>query len=334
MYRLFVFLMLAASGLLSGCAQDPNKVVISVGRGLNAFEDGVPPDGNEARDYATLYLPYAVMAELANGFDKNNSLNEKSGCPVLSNQLYLANWRCIGGWMDEIPSDKGSGTTPVPGLGVFLWQRNGCDFAVVFRGTNPTELADWKANLRALLPFSLTEDQYDLVIKNVRYVLNPSRRCGSRRTVVMVGHSLGGGLAQAAAFATPDTRYVFAFDSSPVTTWTEQNAGADHVPERNLAIDRVYEVGEILQAVRFVLHGFSNPRSCQPRTRLVRFNYTRGWAPLGQHGIEALKKSFIDLSGATAVSGPTGDWKAADGKAKARTCDYQGDFRNDPYRVR
>lgn len=304
-------------------------MAISVGRGLNMPADGVPPNGNEARDFATFYLPYAVMAELANNF------NGTGGCPKLNwqdHKRYLAGWRCHSGWMDEIPGDEWPGTWRVPGLGVFLWQRNSCELAVVFRGTNFHELADWKSNLRWLLPFSITKDQYDYVQYGIKHVIAHAG-CGGRRSVVMVGHSLGGGLAQVAAFATPGTKYVFAFDSSPVTGWLEQDPKTALENNKHLPVDRIYEVGEILQAARFVLQGFSNPRSCQPRTRLVRFNHKSGGSPVSQHGIEELKKSFIELSGATKTRGPIGDINRADGRLKARTCDFQDDFRNDPYRV-
>jgi pimeloyl-ACP methyl ester carboxylesterase len=318
-----IALLIAAA--ISGCAQDPNKVVISVGRDLNAFADGVRPDGNEARDYASLYLPYAEMSVLA----KAESL-QPNGCPAPHLGKYLNGWRCVAGWHNEIPRTRsGQATWAVPGLGVSIWRYRGtCNLAVVFRGSDFTEWEDWRANLRGLLPFSLTKDQYDYVSWGFENVVARAG-CGQRGTLVTVGHSLGAGLAQAAAFSNsgkrnPRVKYVFAFDPSPVTAWLEQDP--DKILERSrfLAVDRVYEVGEILQAVRFVLHGFANPRDCRPRVRLVRFNATTIGNLIYQHEIAVLRNNFARISGAEKNSGnnhaTTGVISRADGSYFAANC--------------
>lgn len=297
-FRAIIFLFLIV--VLGGCAQDPDKVVVSVGRGLNAYSDGVDPNSSETRDYAVFYLPYAEMSALAKTKSKNL---EFKGCPALNEANYPKDWTCIQGWHDEIPNTRfDESTLPVPGLGVSIWRRrdNRCELAVVFRGSDFDELADWKANLRGLLPFSLTKDQYDFVAGEFENVVARGG-CGKKGSLVTVGHSLGAGLAQAAAFSNPakynpQVKYVFAFDPSPVTAWLEQTS--DEVLERVrfLAIDRVYEVGEMLQAVRYVMQGFANPRVCQPRTRLVRFNRSPDWNPIREHGIDGLRKSFAELA--------------------------------------
>lgn len=349
-YRSFVFLALTISGfLLSACAQDPNSVVISVGRGLNMPNDGAPADGNEVRDFAAFYLPYARMARLAYA-DEPYLVRANGGCPVLSKltkrelasneeqyqkhldldshfrALSATGWRCVDGWFGAVPYDRVA-HNPAPGLAVYLWKRQSrgrCELAVAFRGTDSGDIHDWKANLRGLLPFSGTKDQYDSVKDSIRTIVERGR-CGNPK-VVMVGHSLGAGLAQAAAYANPRTSYVFAFDSSPVTTWREQGARVLAEGEY-LAVDRVYEVGEILQAVRYVLHGFSNPRVCQPRTRLVRFNFMAGWNPLGQHSMEELTRNLAARS--VRVPGKRDPIPGnADGTKKAMDCDYRDEFRD------
>jgi hypothetical protein len=335
--------------VVAGCAQDPKSVVISVGRGYNMPSDGVIPDGNEARDYAALYLPYARMARLAyvdrqyrnaDGCPelsklKNTTLEEEKGQAkehlLLHAQLTELNkhstWRCKHGWYGVAPYMDG--LEPAPGFAAYVWT-NGCKVAVVFRGTDPKELADWQANLRGLLPITTRKDQYDHVHWSIAQMIAKAKVPCARR-VVMVGHSLGAGLAQAAAFVTPGTEYVFAFDSSPITSLLELDEPEARLNQERLAIDRIYEVGEVLQAVRFVMHGFVNPRVCHPRVRLVRFNMTPGFNPFKQHKLEGLIDSFVRVAGNNPATLEVK--KRVSGRKKALNCDFSDEvFRDDSIR--
>jgi pimeloyl-ACP methyl ester carboxylesterase len=210
-----------------------------------------------------------------------------------------------------------------------VWKLRGtCNVAVVFRGSDFTEWADWRANFRGLLLFTTAKDQYDYVSWNFENVVARAG-CGRSGTLVTVGHSLGAGLAQAAAFSNsaernPRVKYVFAFDPSPVTAWLEQRPDEILERARFLAVDRVYEVGEILQAVRFVMHGFANPRDCRPRVRLVRFNATTIGNLIYQHEIAVLRDNFARISGAEKNirnnHAPTGIISRADGSHYAANC--------------
>jgi hypothetical protein len=57
---------------------------------------------------------------------------------------------------------------------------------------------------------------------------------------------------------------------------------------KGLGIDRVYEVGEVLDFPRFFLGGFANPQPCDPRIRMVRFNFVSGESGVKQHAMQTL----------------------------------------------
>lgn len=328
--------MLALS--VAGCAQDSKSVVISVGRGLNMLSDENKPSGHEAKEYAAFYLQYARMARLAYVDEQYRLPN---GCPDLTklNDGALAKggdqrakharlhthltelrnersgWICRQGWYGEAP--YGYHNEPAPGFAAYVWTK-GCHVVVAFRGTDYKELADWQANLRALLPFVAAKDQYDHVQNSIEHIVSYAG-C-SRPRVMMTGHSLGGGLAQAAGYSYPGTEYVIAFDSSPVTSLAELPEPFARKNQEHLAIDRVYEVGEILQGVRYVMHGFAAPRLCHPRVRLVRFNSVPGFNPLGQHGMEVLINSFVTLSGNRPATPEI--VRRVSGRKRAVECDF------------
>jgi hypothetical protein len=75
---------------------------------------------------------------------------------------------------------------------------------------------------------------------------------GADTVIMSAGHSLGGGLAQTAAYATcGDITTVFAFDSSPVTKHRVAAQCAHGKSARTFY--RVFERSEVLSYVRFWL---------------------------------------------------------------------------------
>lgn len=146
---------------------------------------------------------------------------------------------------------------------------------IVFRGT--TSARDWFTNLRWLtvVPFRALarlfgvnrmgwlrqffpqiNDHYDIA---KRYV--PKLACGleqkyGRIEISAAGHSLGGGLAQLAAYSSQSIKTVFAFNPSPV-------AGYFCVPrveriknQKGVYIARAYEKGEVLAFARLLVRPF------------------------------------------------------------------------------
>lgn len=269
------------------------KVVTRVGIRLNKQGDAV--------HFAALYTPYARMSALA--YTNKPQLDEKD-CPDLAKfgaaagsdreaaqraswmrRLAHEKWQCIGGHVGPLPCPSGKPhCNAIGGLQLHVWVNKSrrCAPVVVFRGTDITDIGDWISNFRwfnKLLPIA---DQYDQVAWNIGKIVNAA--CpGGKATVLTAGHSLGGGLAQYAAFTDKRVRYAYTFDPSPVTGFDVPRH--DPHKKRMLGIDRVHEVGEVLATPRYLIGGFIPARNCKPYTRYVRFNTIFTGLGFSQHSI-------------------------------------------------
>ena len=85
--------------------------------------------------------------------------------------------------------------SPSGGFQAALTGGDGAPFVLAFAGTDPTSIANWRANSTQALGFGSA--QYDQAIS---LATNVWKATGGN--VLFVGHSLGGGLASAAAYAT------------------------------------------------------------------------------------------------------------------------------------
>lgn len=164
--------------------------------------------------------------------------------------------------------------------------------ALVFRGTVFTEPWDWYTNARWVTRFiPYIWDHYDQVRLGIAELIRATRAKYPEATIITAGHSLGGGLAQQAAYACSDVKKVYAFNSSPVTGWRSVPARDREVNRKGIEIYRIYEQGEILAYVRFVLKSVFSTSIEHPKIVEVRFNFGQD-TPIREHAMESFAKSL------------------------------------------
>jgi dienelactone hydrolase len=233
-------------------------------------------------------------------------------------------WDCFTGVRGNLPCPPrlGAKCKPVGGLEYQVWRRRQggqCrEVVIAFRGTDKNDLGDWVSNFRWLNRLVPKFDQYAQVQTHITDVVKNIRRdCpGSGTQFVSAGHSLGGGLAQQAAYADEEggIRYVYAFDPSPVTGYFDLSDLVLEHSTAGLGVDRAYEQGEILALPRAIVENIFPPAPCNPRVRTVRFNLFSG-LPVSQHSIAELTKRM------RAVAHQRGaNPKRAEERLQASTC--------------
>lgn len=258
-----IVIPLAAAALLGlqGCGYNSGSDKVLVRRNGNQQEEAAQP-------WAKKFHQYAALAALAYG--------NIDGLPAPEG------WTKSPDQLDD----------PQTGLYVEVWDRASGpapEVAIVFRGTNPRELKDWWSNARWLTRFIPTGwDQYDAVRARIAGFVDRARTRVPGAAIVTVGHSLGGGLAQQAAYAHPEIKRVYAFDPSPVTGFRSVPEPARSANSRGIHISRVYEKGEILAYLRGPLRKLLPLNAQDPEIVEVRFNLTRG--------LSVKEHSMIDLA--------------------------------------
>jgi hypothetical protein len=308
--RLFVALVMVVQ--LAACATQPREVArVTVGTSET--------ESARAKDYAALYVRYAMMSAIA--YTRPGGLDSEL-CPdavKISRDSSLADPR-VAAWIRQLNDNSwhcvfgrfGAGPHPCPrsfpdckpvdGLEFHVWRRADplCTEAVIaFRGTDLRYFGDLVSNFRWFLGGVRRFDEYDQVGLHINAVVHEIERrgCGRKGAVLIAaGHSLGGGLAQHAAYANRKIRYVYAFDPSPVTGFFDIDALLRNEDKKGLGIDRAYQAGELLALPRLILAGLFPPSDCDPRVRTVRFNVLPPGTLVEEHNISELTKSFDDIA--------------------------------------
>jgi hypothetical protein len=229
-------------------------------------------------------------------------------------------WTCVYGHVGQLPCPAAApDCRPVGGLQFHVWRRKDCSEGVIaFRGSDRGDLGDWLSNFRPFLRLLPIADEYEQVSLHAREIVTRATCAGRATPVVAVGHSLGGGLAQQASYNDERIRYVYGFDPSPITGFFDVALPQRTRALQNLGIDRVYESGEILSSPRYLIGGILNPRACNPRVRLVRFNTEPLGRPAAQHDISKLTLNFAKLA-------PAGHKSRADPRRDAVQCSDEPD---------
>jgi pimeloyl-ACP methyl ester carboxylesterase len=257
---------------------------------------------------AARVLPYALLAEESYDSDVYSKHriaprttacigDDPQGCDEVADgkraTAWLSQWRYV--WScdgpDECKVRTAAHTAPVGGLGVQVWARKGarCPEAVIaFRGTVGGNKGDWESNFHWILRAFPVYDQYDQVRDHVGDFVDhiERERCyrAGPTVITAVGHSLGGGLAQLAAYSDPKIRRVYAFDPSMVTGYYSVDPPRRDQNVRGLRMERIYEFGEILAYGRDFMLQFIPLSPCNPRVVSVRFHVFHG-SPIALHSL-------------------------------------------------
>ena len=279
-----------ATPLLWGCAglhldQGPDQVIQRT-EGEDDFAEK-----QQAGPVAARVLPYALLAEQS--YDPRVYANHRAAlratacgpddpkdCGARDDDQrairWLDEWRYV--WSCNGPDECGVrltgqgetclGRTGGPDLGAQGRQMSGSrhtPFAELCSG----DKGDWESNFHWILRDFPIYDQYEQVRDHIGDFIghierDPCYRAGLTQ-ITAVGHSLGGGLAQLAAYSDRRIRRVYGFDPSMVTGFYSVNPPDRDRIVQGLRIERVYEFGEVLAYGR-LLHAALYPLSpCNPR---------------------------------------------------------------------
>jgi pimeloyl-ACP methyl ester carboxylesterase len=299
--------MTLAAAILAGCAQlhltqGPDQVIQRT-----EGEDNYDAQ-QKAGPTAARILPYGLLAEQSydpSVYTRHKAAPRATGCisddPKDCDTLrdakrateWLNQWRYV--WSCNGPDECGvrtqGQTEPVGGLGVQVWARKGarCPEAVIaFRGTVGGDKGDWESNFHWILRGLPIYDQYEQVRDHIGDFIghaerDPCYRAGATE-IIAVGHSLGGGLAQLAAYSDPKIRRVYAFDPSMVTGYYSVDPRDRDQNVKGLRMERIYEHGEILAYGRYIVRQYIPLSPCNPRVVSVRFDVIHG-SPIAQHSL-------------------------------------------------
>lgn len=126
------------------------------------------------------------------------------------------------------------------------------EFVIAYRGTENKKgqwATDWKSNLANL--FGFEPSSYERARKSLPELVKRMRHNNPGVPIYVVGHSLGGGLAQQAGYLSKDVTAVFTFNTSPVTNWSNLRL-LGLVNKGYPTIYRISNGGEALAGIRAI----------------------------------------------------------------------------------
>lgn len=206
-------------------------------------------------------------------------------------------------WID-FPDDELQEKIAKSHLRVEVWTNSSRKaVGVTFGGTVFSNWKDWKSNLRWFIRRTRRNDEYTGLVNEfgpafikefITRKEQPEWAFLQDAQIFSTGHSLGAGLAQEFAYSlpiapgVPRVTTVFAFDPSPVTGFYGLDATTRDTNKQNLAIDRIYERGEILAVLRSLENFIYPPSATAPTIRQVRYNLFFTHNPIAGHSIAEL----------------------------------------------
>jgi Lipase (class 3) len=272
--------------------QKSNEVVIREPGGR--FLGPPQPVISEARND----LEFAWLSEAGYQRIPDNKNNHVGSCQDADSALHDMGWTRWADFPDAALLERITRSH----LRVEVWtnpSRN--SLAVTFGGTVASSGKDWKSNLRWFIPRH--NDEYSQIVKEfgpafvkefLRRRQEPTWAFLSHAAIFSTGHSLGGGLAQQFAYSLPENsevprvKKVFAFDPSPVTGFFTVHSATRNNNKKDLAIDRIYERGEILAIIRSFTNFIDPPSATNPTIRQVRYNLFPRVNPISGHSMSEL----------------------------------------------
>lgn len=298
MYRLF---WLAFALVTSGCSLLPQGSEVSVRMPFLDRYELSHFQNNAAFPHLSDISQYAFLA--ASAYENSAAISNLGKACVTKPRLF-SHWERneeyghnVKGAFPETPR----GLRKIGGIGYQLWEDKRSygkrkRLALVFRGTDIEDLGDWYSNARWITRFNRrTWDQYNQTVSLIKLLKSKLvSDYGPDFELISVGHSLGGGLAQQAAYSWDRIKLTYAFATSPVTGSTGTAATVKNLKNRTgLKIVRVHEAGEILSVPRTVFRAFLPLSKKDPEITEMRFNFrsslgvvNMGGGLIKQHGIE------------------------------------------------
>ncbi len=196
---------------------------------------------------------------------------DKDACTYLLEMHPLKRWNqaasATSGYRWDTWKPKGIGCQAIGGLfyETYVYQPfsggvaldGGITQAVmVFRGTENYRgqaRDDWATN--AAMAFDITPSQFEQVRLDLRGLIDELKREGAPELrIYTAGHSLGGSLAQLAAYLNEDVQAAYAYNTSPVTGWTWLRGlhatDPGLMPVQDPKIIRIWQDAEILGMLR------------------------------------------------------------------------------------
>jgi pimeloyl-ACP methyl ester carboxylesterase len=308
-----------ALSLLCGCAglhldQQPDQAIQRTeGEDNYALRQKAGPVAARVLPYALLaeqsYDPRVYTTHRAAPRDTACGADDPGDCAAHADDKraarWLGEWRYV--WSCNGPDEcgvrqPGQGKTVSDGLGVQIWARKGvpCPEAIIaFRGTVGGDKGDWESNFHWILRAFPIYDQYEQVRDHIGDFIGHVERDKCYRAgateIIAVGHSLGGGLAQLAAYSDPRIRRVYAFDPSMVTGYYSVDPPNRDRTVQRLRMERIYEFGEVLAYGRLIMLHYIPLSPCNPRVVSVRFRVFQG-APIALHSLTDLDNGLLRIA--------------------------------------